>query len=353
MDPILLMAHLLLLALGANAVAANSPELLTKYLAFAALSLAVAWLFWYLGSGRARVSPLRPELLIRLGLVLHLAALALMAAAALIGPEIHGSQRWLAIPGFIFIPSEFAKLTMTLCLLRSLLRYRPEAPAAGMQFCVVVTAGIAAWQRDLSGAIIFLLLGAVVMFLGRIPLRRYIAVNAATALVGLVAVIRFFPDLWTKASTRFKEVQNPENYSQTYFAKQALANPTLIGHGPGAKFVLPNGYNDLAVVTIWYTMGILGFLLLLMLYAAIFIRAREIMAKRPEHALLTSALLAVLGVQVILHLLTGLIGLPNGGISLPLASYGGSSMLATGALMGMLHALSPYPERAGRRGEAT
>jgi cell division protein FtsW len=130
------------------------------------------------------------------------------------------------------------------------------------------------------------------------------------------------------------------HYQQTY-AKIAVATSSVFGKGPGKseqRNFLPHPYSDFIFAIIVEEYGIFGALFVLMLYIILFTRVLRIMLKRP---LTFGAYLAFgLGFLVIMQAMINMgvsIGLlPVTGQPLPFVSMGGTSMMATGIIIGMI-----------------
>lgn len=282
-----------------------------------------------------------------------------VAVGALLGlpwfaPELNGSRRWYSLPGFSIQPSEFAKLAVVLALAHWL-RFRPRVgafhglwvPAA----IAAVPAGLVFLEPDLGSALVFAPI-VVAMCYAAGSSRRSLAV---AALVGALGVVVGFFQLheyqheriatwwqhwqWDEASLDTPEVRGLLRRAgyQPWQALIALGGGGLtgfgIGQGPQNRYdFLTYRSEDYVFAVIGEELGWLGALLVVGLVLGLVLGLLDIAARTRERfgRLVCVGVATWLGAQALLHVAVCSWLLPATGLPLPLVSYGGSSMLATG-----------------------
>jgi len=130
------------------------------------------------------------------------------------------------------------------------------------------------------------------------------------------------------------------HYQQTY-AKIAVATSGVIGKGPGKseqRNFLPHPYSDFIYAIIVEEYGIIGALFVLMLYIILFTRVLRIILKRPLTfgGYLAFGLGFLVIVQAMINMGVSIGLLPVTGQPLPFISMGGTSMMATGIILGII-----------------
>jgi len=330
MDPFLLMSQLLLIALGANAVAVSAPELLPGHLLRAGLALlitlGVAW------------TPLR--LWLKASPLLYLASLALLVATLFFGVLANGAQRWLDLYGFSLQASEFAKIFLILYLARYLDRHGPDYPIAGPVGLVGVGVALVLLQPDFTSALFLLGLAALLLIAAGVPARRLIAIGTS-AFFAALAVSGIFAGRLAHVFERLKAFFSGENSYQVKQGLKAIHEGGLFGQGPGASLYppVPYAYNDSAFAALAFALGAVGVIVLFIAYTLILGRGLQIaFATEGATSLVALGVTAMILLEAALHVAVNLGLLPPTGLPLPFVSYGGSAMIAHGIALGLLHA---------------
>ncbi|MBN1438137.1 MAG: FtsW/RodA/SpoVE family cell cycle protein [Anaerolineales bacterium] len=279
-------------------------------------------------------------------------ALAALAATLVIGvgaaPD--SPRLWLGLDGIFFQPSEFLRWIFPVFAAFTLApRPSPSAPIHAKDAIPVLAFGAAGvaihiLQQDLGAAM--LLLGAVVLIL-------YLAYRKAfILLLGFAAVCVFlgfgyaFNDtIRIRTATWWNPWLDPSNTSyQVVQSLIAVASGGLIGRGPGlgSPQLVPVAYSDFIFAAVAEEYGVLGAMGCLILYAVLVLRGLRIAARsvQPAFRLIAASLSALLGMQAVLIVAGSLRLLPLTGVTLPWMSYGGSSLLASTIILGILLVLS-------------
>ena len=316
--------------------------------------------------------------------LLLIPCLALLAYTLLFGRTLNQANRSISLGFFSFQPSEVAKIILITYLARQLVmmgdrlhNFKDVILWLGLPILFTVAL---IFPENLSTAAILLMVCLVVLFIGRVKILHILAIMGI-GVVGLGLYIAFdaistnisnkhakkaqqelvmegqqtaeVREKQTRIATWINRIEamgaskkedfNPfddHHYQQTY-AKIAVATSSVFGKGPGKseqRNFLPHPYSDFIFAIIVEEYGIVGAIIVLMLYIILFTRVLRIMLKRP---MTFGAYMAFgLGFLVILQAMINMgvsIGLlPVTGQPLPFVSMGGTSMMATGIILGMI-----------------
>jgi len=288
-----------------------------------------------------------------LSLVLSLIALAL-PQLPVIGKEVNGNVNWISIAGFTMQPSEFAKLGMILWLAGVLARHEelkerqvpmsPSALAAQILPGIIAMIALILVGKDLGTALVFAAIAAGVLFVSGIQIRWFVAAIAALTLMAVVLILTQSNRIY-----RIKALLDPfseEHYQnagwQPAHSIMGLASGGIFGSGLGAGKQkwgnLAEAHTDFIFAVVGEEMGLLGTLTLLGLFAFLLLSMFKI-ALRSQTLLerfFVSGVALWFAIQIVVNIgsVTGLI--PVIGVTLPLVSYGGSSLIATLAALGLV-----------------
>lgn len=315
--------------------------------------------------------------------LLLIPCLALLLYTLIFGQDLNDANRSIKVGGFSFQPSEMAKIILITYLARQLIMmegkvYKYKDFFFKIVLPILATAGLI-FSENLSTALILVAVCLVLLFIGRVKMLHilsvvgicvlgmgvYLAYDAAKTSIGnkhrekehMEAVAQGKTAEEYKAkdnriqtwANRLKSMgEDKENVSpfddshmQRTYADIAVASGSVFGKGPGKseqRNFLPHPYSDFIYAIIIEEYGILGGVLVLLLYVIFFTRIIRIVSKR---TLTFGALMAFgLGFLVILQAMVNMgvsIGLlPVTGQPLPFVSMGGTSLMATGIIIGMI-----------------
>lgn len=261
------------------------------------------------------------------------------------GVEIKGATRWISLFGFSIQPSEFVKPFFVIMAGWLLARQKttegfPGLWLAAALYAVIVTLLMS--QPDLGMTGVITLTFFAMIFLAGCPL-RYIVVLAAAGMLLLVFFYFTFDHFHSRVE-RFLDPGSGDTY-QVDRSLEAFANGGLFGTGPGGgqvKKQLPDAHADFIFSVAAEELGLIFTVLLVALYGFIILRGfLRLRASNSVFAMLSGGgLLVMLGVQALIHMGSATQVLPAKGMTLPLVSYGGSSLLAVGMTMGIILALT-------------
>ena len=345
-DHLQLLAILCLLAVGvivslsASTSVADAKDLPTYYFAKRHAVFACIGLLLIVGLSLQSAAETR-----RSALILFALALVGLMVVHLTGTEANGAQRWLRVAGISIQPSEIAKPAFVVlagwAFAETRRRYdMPAFPIALGLYAVL--AGFLLLQPDVGQFVLISLAWGVLLFLSGIS----IIWLGGLAIVGALALVIAF---LTMSHVQHRLIQffasDVDARSQIGQAYRSFTQGGFLGAGPGEgtiKTSLPDAHTDFIFAVIAEEYGVAVCLMLLALYAFIVLRAFVRAIAEPDLAIRFSIIgLAVLfGGQAIINMGVNVGLLPAKGMTLPLISAGGSSMLGISVTLGMLLALT-------------
>ena len=286
------------------------------------------------------------------------AALTTLAATLFIGvgAEPGSARLWLGLDGIFFQPSEFLRWVLPVFAAFTLSPGR-DTPAEAVpkrkdSFPVLlfgaVGVGLHLLQQDLGAAVLLAAAIFVILYLAyRKPFLPWIGI----LVIGVMLGAGYFIDATVRLrmATWWNPWLDPSNTSfQVVQSLISVAAGGLIGRGPGlgAPALVPVAYSDFLFTALSEEYGVVGAAGCLIAIAILVLRGFHTALRFPYSAgrLIAGCLSALLGIQSILIIGGVLRLLPLTGVTLPLMSYGGSSLLATTITLGLLLVLSAGPQ---------
>ena len=311
-----------------------------------------------------------------------LVACVLVAITIMIGKKEGGEiNRWLSFGFFDIQPSEIAKFAIVVfCAAgldknhKKMISSKPSKNIVAQKiadftsnkivitegtvtlffyfFWVVFTAGLVFLGSHLSGAILIMLFGVAMLWIGE-GRARWFAIGVVAVAVVLFIAINFYEDLPIKdymkkriASWLVKDLTDTDKRWQTNHSLFALGSGGFFGAGLGNSkqkyFYVSEAHTDFIFSIIGEELGFVGCCLVLALFSVLILRGIYIgmHARDRFGALLVFGIMMQIGLQVVLNVAVVTDTLPNTGISLPFFSYGGSSTLVTLGEMGIVLGVS-------------
>ncbi len=278
------------------------------------------------------------------------------------GTEVNDARRWITIPWIdkTFQVSDFAKLALIIYVARSIATKQEFIKDFNSAFVpiiipVVLVCGLIA-PADFSGAGLLFVTCVLMMFIGRISLKYvFLLVLMGIGLLGLLIVLgTLFPDYvrldtWVNRYNEF--MYNTDGGYQIQQSKIAIASGEWIGSGPGSSVqrnYLPSPYADFIYAIICEEYGLLGGLSILGIYLWLMFRCMSIITECPKTF---GAILAVgLCLNIVIHAFANIAVsvhlVPVTGLTLPVVSMGGTSVLFTCISFGIILSVSRYVENA-------
>ena len=274
----------------------------------------------------------------------------------------NNATRWLGIPGtsFQFQPSEVAKVAVVLYFSDNISKKKDlmrtfRHGILPYAIILVVLAGLVGLEPHLSGALLIMGAGAVLMLVGGI---NWAWVGGAVGAAGIMMYLVLFVIGYN--ASRIEMWHNPwaDAQGKGYQLSQSLisiGSGGLLGVGLGRsrqKFLfLPEEHNDFIFAIVCEELGLIGAAIIMLLFAALILRGYWIALHARDRfgSLMVVGVTTLIGLQTFLNIgvVTGL--LPTTGISLPFFSYGGTALLMQLAEMGFVLSVSRQmkPTKAG------
>ncbi|MHA7877444.1 MAG: FtsW/RodA/SpoVE family cell cycle protein [Bacteroidota bacterium] len=265
------------------------------------------------------------------------------------GITLNEASRWLTIPVInkAFQPSDLAQLALIASLANMLAKRQHNIGdwqttlVPMLTWCAVICGLIA--LTNLSAALLLFLISMLLMYIGRIPI-RYLAILTIVGLaVGASAM--YVGQRGGTALSRIKTFTQNELPFQTEQAYIAIATGGLYGKGPGnsqQRNFLPHPYSDFIYAILVEEYGLVGGILVVLLYLALLYRSIRNVAQcnLAYGRLLAAGLSFSLVLQSMVNMGVA-VGLgPVTGLPLPFVSMGGTSLLFTGITVGIILSIS-------------
>jgi cell division protein FtsW len=274
-----------------------------------------------------------------------------------VGPQIHGARRWLTFGFFSIQPTEMAKLAVVLYLAaflanpnRRITDWRrgflpPVVVVSSLCFLIVV-------EPDLGSIVVIGLVFVCMMYMAGARL-RHLACLALPMMLGFLALIVISPERWERLTSFLNPFQDREGAGyQLVQSLLALENGGVFGVGLGQGkqklLYLPEGHTDFVLALVGEELGLIGTLGLLGLFVILVLKGFRVAALASDvfGRFLALGITMLLAMQAMINagVVSGM--LPTKGLTLPLVSYGGSSLLTTMLAIGILLSIA----RQGRAG---
>ncbi|MGM0412303.1 MAG: putative lipid II flippase FtsW [Pseudomonadota bacterium] len=350
-DPLLVLALVTLVGMGLVIVASASMDIadrnlgapfhyVVRQLVFYAAGVALGWL--------AVTTPLEhwkrlagPGLVVGFGLLL---------LVLVVGVEANGSIRWLPLGPVNLQVSEFFKIALIIYIADYIARRQEEVRTSAGGFfkpllLLAVAGALLLAQPDFGAAMVMAATVLGVLFLAGARLWLFAAASGTAA--GIVALLVVSAPYRLERVTTFL---NPwaDPYNSGFQLTQALiafgrGEWTGVGLGGSVQklFYLPEAHTDFVFAVIGEELGLMGVLAIMALYGLLVLRGLVVArlaeaAGRTFAAYLAYGIALWLGLQVFISAGVNMGVLPTKGLTLPLVSYGGSSVVSTALLLALL-----------------
>lgn len=264
----------------------------------------------------------------------YILSVILGIAVLLVGDEYNGSKRWLSLGPFSFQPSEFAKVAVIIFLTWIIIKNAKKMgklQTVGKIMLSVLPVVALVGANNLSTAIIILGIAGGLVFVASPKYGQFLVmIVLAGALMGVFLAMESY------RLERLQIWRHPENYEKGYQTLQglyAIGSGGLFGNGLGNSIqklgFVPEAQNDMIFSIICEEMGLIGSLMVLLLFLILIWRFFVIASHAPdlEGALIATGAMTHMMIQVILNIAVVTNTIPNTGITLPFVSYGGTSVM--------------------------
>jgi cell division protein FtsW len=284
-------------------------------------------------------------------LLLILAMLALLCVLVPgFGHSVNGSKRWIRLAGMNFQASEAARVLLLTYLCSYVVRREEEVRTTLVGFLKPLgVLGIAAVlllvEPDMGSGVVLLATSMLVLLLAGVKLRHFFAVSLIG--VGLFAALaRLSPYRWARITGFLNPWDDPfKTGFQLTQSLIAIGRGEWFGVGLGASiqklFYLPEAHTDFVFAVLAEELGLVGIVCVVILVLALVYRALTIARNAAEAGLKFPSYLAAafgiwFGLQAFINMGVNMGLLPTKGLTLPLLSYGRSSLVVTLAWIGIL-----------------
>lgn len=289
--------------------------------------------------------------------LVYIVTAVMLVVLLILPPMVSGMsvKRWFAIGGFSFQPSEIAKFAIV--ILFSTLIAANQKLMNNWKFILFlfgvlgVTCLLVVLEPHLSATLLIAAIGVVLIYIGGLNRKVVIAgIVVAVAVVVLVIItqstgfisygadrIKYWLDPWADAKG--------EGF-QTIQSLLAIGSGGILGRGIGQsrqKYLwVPEPHNDFIFSIVCEELGLVGAVLIIILFALLVWRGFTIAMRAPDKfgSMLAIGLTFQVGLQAMLNIWVVTNTIPNTGISLPFFSYGGTSLLILLAEMGIVLSVS-------------
>jgi cell division protein FtsW len=347
LHPLLLSVQILLLALGALAVATATPNQVPSSLVFIVLCVVVTLV----------VSQMRAGASVQLGKYAWILCLVALLAVLVLGTPVKGVRRWITLFGFNFQPSEFAKVALVAYFAsffaRRGARYALWMPALALG----ATSVLVLLAPSTSAAVFTFFLGLGVMFLANAPIGRILSITLTAGIIASPLLLVYVQQNQYVSNRlegftttlRSDDLCYKPDKSQVEFARCVIERGGNLGRGPAqAKFEFFADTNDFVSSTVAHSLGLLGISLIFAAFCCILWVGLDLMYRLSEAvtidpdernaaSILCGGGMLLLVAQAVINLAVTVGRFPNTGMTLPFVSDGGSSMIACAIAIGWMH----------------
>lgn len=288
-------------------------------------------------------------------------SIVLLVVTLAVGSEINNATRVLPIPGLgiTFQTSDMAKLFLIMYIARYLSKKQEEIDSfkvfRNILFVIVIVAILIA-PENLSTALMVFTICCMLLFIGRINM-KYLALLgfAGAAAMSLLVVILLNINVdnmtnsriptWKKRIETFTGKDNGESNYQQMQSKIAVASGGLFGKGPGnstQRNYLPHPYSDFIYAIIVEEYGFVGGAGMVLLFLILIFRCIRIVVESPKAfgALLALGLCLSMSFQAFVNMGVAVGLLPVTGLTIPLVSMGGTSLVFNSIAFGVILSVS-------------
>jgi cell division protein FtsW len=288
---------------------------------------------------------LSPQHVRRAALIVFIISLALIIAALLFGHEIKGSRRWI----FGIQPSEFLKPAFVILVAWAFSEAgkRRDVPANFLALLMLaVTVVPLVLQPDFGQTMLVSLVWVALFFMAGLHWFWLAGIGGA-GLGGAYLAYKLVPHVRARV-LKFIDPGSGGGMADTFQVDTALESflsGGWFGKGPGegtVKRILPDAHTDFIFAVTGEEFGVLACVLIVLLFAFIVLRGLFMAARNedPFCRLAAAGLVMLFGIQSAINMAVNLHLMPAKGMTLPFISYGGSSLISLGLVIGFLIAVT-------------
>jgi len=324
------------------------------YLIKQGLFIAVGFVFMYMAYkfNYMLYSKLAPLLL--------LIAIPLLIYTIGFGVEINDAKRWITIPLIdqTFQTSDFAKLALIIFIAKTIAKKQDNIKDLKGAFIPLIIPVVLVCMliapADLSTAALLFVTCVLMMIIGRVSIKYILllALAGIAALSLLILIGTAFPEIirietWISRVNEF--MYNSDGGWQIQQSKIAIANGEITGVGPGMSMqrnFLPFAYADFIFAIICEEYGLIGASLVIFLYIYLLYRCTSMVTRCPKTfgSILAIGLCLNIVIQAMANIAVSVHLVPVTGLTLPIISMGGTSVIFTCIALGVILSVSRYVE---------
>lgn len=281
----------------------------------------------------------------RISILAYIAIVGILGVVLVVGVATKGSQRWLEVLGTSFQPSEFAKFIIIIFMSGYVIKNRNLLNGNFIMFlkCAfpVILAFILIATENLSTGIVVMVVGLMIMFVASNKVMNFV-VFGLMGIVGFIVLVLIEPYRRARITGWLDPWSDPSDSGyQIIQSLYAVASGGLFGLGIGQsrqKTFIPESYNDIIFAIICEELGLVGAVVVIMLFALLIWRGIKIAmtAKDKYSSYAATGITTMIAIQVIMNIAVVTNSMPNTGMPMPFISYGGTSLVVMMASMGLL-----------------
>ena len=288
------------------------------------------------------------------GVLYGMAAILMILVKTPLGRTANGARRWLNLGPLSFQPSEVAKIAVIVCLSYMIVNMGRNIKTL-KAFMILAGSGSAlaflayACTDNLSTAIIIFCITMGLIFIAHPKVKPFLIAAGVGIVLIIIFVMILSSSLETSSSFRLRRILvwlHPEDFAsgdgyQTIQALYAIGSGGFLGRGLGNSIQklgsVPEAQNDMIFSIVCEELGILGGIILLLLFAYLLYRLFFIAQNAPDMfgSMMVSGIFIHIALQVIFNIAVVLNLMPNTGVTLPFVSYGGTSIVFLMSEMGL------------------
>ena len=288
------------------------------------------------------LSTTRLSVIRRFGIIGFFLALIALILLPIFGTDFgKGAVRWFSFNWLTIQPSEYLKpffVVFISWIVAGNIYTNPRTGLILSFFSMFICVFLLILQPDLGQTVVLVGCWVLIHFLVGVS---WLFSAVFFTFISTVAFIfyQFSNHVATRLKNFFSNVTEPT--SQIGLVEQAIHSGGFLGVGAGngkIKWSLPDAHTDFIIAVAIEEFGLIVFILILTLFIVILLRtlSRLVIERNPFLLLVGFGLLTIIQTQALINLGVAARLLPTKGMTLPFISYGGSSMVAMGILMGLL-----------------
>lgn len=311
-----------------------------QWLFIGLVAFAACWFFDY-----RWLSKLSGPMLIVLG------AMLVLVLVPGVGTEVNGARRWFRIGGLSIQPSELAKIGLVVAMAALLARSHEKRLRfwrfLGAILVALGGAGLIAMEPDVGTGVLVATVLALMVFAAGARIGHLLLAFLVTAPPAAALVYHRMPYVFERIYAWLQGESGGKGY-HAYISTQAIRAGELTGQGIGRGWAklgyLPEAHTDFVFAVAAQEYGFIGASLVIGAFGLIALAGLGLVRACPDRfgSLMAFGLTLMLGLQAAFNIAVVTATVPTKGISLPFVSFGGSGLVCSLALMGLLASITRY-----------